>query len=236
MSKHVLLNNIDHKNMRVIVDRSMALGDNIMHAPVFPFEYRSAQADYPILFHKDENSGDWNSVALFGFERGENLFLSDSGWEQSYMPLSIERGPFLIGLQSGGQPVIHIDMDNPRISETDGQALFDEEGGNSDYLNRMAAVLDAIHQGVGQMRGFTAALEELELLEPLSVDIELNDKSKNRLVGFYAINEEKLAALPEDKLKGLQDHGFLMPIYMVLASLSQLKPLIDRKNAINSAF
>lgn len=236
MTNHVLLNNIDHGDLRVIADRSAALGDAMMYAPCFPFEFRRVQAHYPILFQQDPASGDVQAVALFGFERGENLFLSDAGWEPAYIPASVERQPFLIGLQSdpergGVQTVIHLDAGSPRVSRTRGVPLFLEHGGTTPFMDRIAAILEAVHAGVGEMRGFATALTDLGLLESLAVDIELDDGSKNRLVGFHAIDEDKVAALPGDKLHGLHAHGLLMPLYMALASLSQLKPLIDRKNA-----
>lgn len=230
MANHQLLNAEDHKDLRIITRRSAELGDAVMHAPVFPFEFRAVQAHYPILFHEDATSKDWSAVALMGFERGENLFLADDDWKEAYLPLTLERGPFLIGMQSEGKTVVHIDGDNPRLSTTDGEKLFDETGTNTAYLDRIAAVLQAIHEGVSEMRAFAAAMKDLDLLEDLTVDIELNDGSKNRLVGFSVLNEEKVLALPAEKLAGLQSHGFLMPMYMAMASLFQLRPLITRKN------
>ncbi|TNE66582.1 MAG: multidrug transporter [Alphaproteobacteria bacterium] len=234
MSKHELLNNIDHKDLRIITDRSAALGDNVMQAVVFPFEFRAVQAHYPILFFREGGSGKFYSVALFGFERGENLFLYPDGWDAGYVPLSIERQPFLIGMdRSGGETtqVVHIDMDSPRISKTEGVPVFLEQGGQTPYLERIAAILDGIHEGDRQNNAFIEALLAHGLLESLALDIQLNDGSQRRLAGFHAINEEKLAALDGAALGRLKEQGFLMPIYMALASLSQMNGLIARKNA-----
>ncbi|WP_161955527.1 SapC family protein, partial [Escherichia coli] len=73
-----LLDNISHKDLRVITERGAAWGDNVMSAPVTPDEFRSLQADYPILFQPD-GSGSFLPVALFGLEQGDNLFLSAKG-------------------------------------------------------------------------------------------------------------------------------------------------------------
>jgi hypothetical protein len=62
------------------------------------------------------------------------------------------------------------------------------------------------------------------------LDIELNDGSQNRLAGFYTINEERLAALTARPAGRLHEAGYLQAIYMAVASLSQFRVLIDRKN------
>lgn len=238
MANHALLNNVDHKNLKVITKRSADYGDNVMSTMTFADEFRSVQAHYPIFFHKRADTGRFQSVAIFGFEEGENLFLDDQCWDASYIPLTIERQPFLIGFQSvlGGasddrQTVIHIDMDSPRVSESEGEAVFKEHGGLTEYLNRMNSVLSSINDGVERDAAFVDALLEFELLESFTLDVELNDGSKYRMAGFYTINEEKLAALEGEALAKLNREGHLQPIYMALASLSNIRDLIERRNA-----
>ena len=51
------------------------------------------------------------------------------------------------------------------------------------------------------------------------------------MMGFYTINEDALFELDADALGGLNEKGFLLPIYMAIASLSNIRDLIDRKNA-----
>jgi len=94
----------------------------------------------------------------------------------------------------------------------------------------MASVLRAIHLGLEGARSFTAALLQHNLLESFVLDITLDDGSDNRLAGFYTIHEERLAALDGAALASLHAAGHLQAIYMVLASLSQFRALIDRKN------
>lgn len=237
MSNHVLLNNIAHKNVRVITDRSAKYGDDVMFATTFPLEFRSIQAYYPIFFHKNNKTGKFYAVALLGFKEKENLFLSENGWDASYIPLTIERQPFLIGFQqfqdegvTKKQRVIHIDMDNPRVNETDGEVLFMKHGGNTGYLDHMASVLEAIHYGYEKSEIFIDMLMELELLEPFLLDIQLNDGSNNQMQGFYTINEDKLGELSGDVLAKLNSLGYLQAIYMVVASHSNIRTLIDKKN------
>jgi len=236
MANHALLNNVEHKNLKIITTRSADLGDNVMSSTTFPKEFRSVQAHYPIFFHKQADTGQFQAAAVFGFEEGENLFLDENGWDASYVPLTIERQPFLIGFQSGtgsAEPktVIHVDMDSPRVSESEGEAVFLEHGGLSEFLRHINSVLHEIHEGFEGNQAFIDALLKHDLLETFTLDVELNDGSKYRMAGFYTINEEKLADLDGEALASLNHDGHLQPIYMVIASLSNIRNLIDRRNA-----
>ncbi len=235
MPNHVLLNNVDHRDLRIITERSAKYGDNVNFSVTFPGEFRHLQAYYPIVFSKAVDTGQFQPLALFGFEEDENLFLVESGWDATYIPLTIERQPFLIGFRGPGpdrEMVIHVDMDSPRISREEGEPVFLEHGGITDYLDRVNAMLSAIHGGMESNQPFVEALLENDLLESFTLDIELNDGSEHRLAGFYTINEDKLDELGGDALETLNAQGFLKAIYMVLASMSNFRLLIERKNAL----
>lgn len=233
MTHTVLLNNVDHKDLRIITDRSTRYGDDVMSAITFPSEFRSLQAHYPIVFQKAADGSTFQPMALFGFQEQENLFLGDTGWDATYVPLVIERQPFYIGV-SGEELMVHVDLDSPRISSTNGEAVFLTHGGSTEFLERMNSVLLAIHQGLQRTPSFIAALLAHDLLESFVCDIELNDGSQNRLAGFYTINEERLNGLGGLALEQLNQAGHLQAIYMVIASLSNFRALIERKNRLHA--
>jgi hypothetical protein len=233
MANHAPLNNVDHKNLRIVTTRGAAYGDAVMSALTFPAEFRDLQACYPIVFAQDGNGG-YDAVALLGFEQGENLFLGPDGWDAPALPLTVERQPFMIG-RGGDDLAVHIDLDSPRVRDggIEGEPLFLTYGGTSEYLERVSSVLRTIHEGLAASRAFVAALVELELLESFVLDVELDDGAQNRLAGFYTINEDRLAALSADQLARLHRDGYLHAIYMAVASLAQFRALIQRKNRAN---
>ena len=238
MANHALLNNVEHKDLKIITEHSATYGDNRMCSVVFPFEFKHVQADYPIFFHKNPETQEFTSVAMFGFEKDENLFLSEQGWDADYIPLMVQREPFLIGFQESNEngqtvknTVIHIDLDSPRVSYEKGTEVFLPHGGNSEYLSRISAVLKTIHDAKETTDKFMQKVTELELLEPFNVDVALSDGSNNRLTGYYTINEEKLYKLSGDTLEELNKTGMLMIMYMVVASLENIRGLASRKNA-----
>jgi hypothetical protein len=236
MPNHAILNNAQHKNLRVITERGPAWGDALMSALTFPAEFRDLQACYPIVFARNE-AGGYDALALFGFEQGENLFLGPNGWDAPVIPLAMQRQPFLIGRGDGDELSVHIDMDSPRVRDggVDGEALFLSYGGTSEYLEHAVSMLRTIHDGIDAARAFTEALSALELLEPFVFDVQLDTGVRHRLAGFHAINEERLSALSADQLAGLHRAGWLQPVYMSVASLSQFRALVARKNRSQAA-
>jgi len=234
MSKHEVLSSITHKELRIDTSSSVDLGDVIMSCITVPTEYRNIQNNYPILFQLDHDRDEFHSIALFGFEKGENLFIKDNAWEASYKPLAIEIVPFLIGMpkQDNVDAQIHIDINSPRVQSELGQRVFDDEGKATDYLEGVSKKLAKLHDGYKRNKAFIESLRQLELLEPFVLEIKLKDGSKNRLVGFHTINEQKLSELDGNALSELNKKGYLMPIYMAAASLSNFAVMVERKNAL----
>lgn len=234
MAKPVLLNNIDHKDLRIITRHARGLDDSHAYVQTFAGEFRLLQAHYPIIFRKQSEAHPYEPVALFGFETDENLFLEEDRWDAPTLPLLVERLPFLIG-REGDELMIHIDVDSPRISTTEGEPIFLPHGGMSPYLEHVNSMLLTIHEGMGSNAAFIEALEKHELLEGFALDITLDDGSQNRLAGFFTVNEERLAALDGAALDSLHKAGWLSAIYFQIASLSNFRALIDRKNARRAA-
>jgi hypothetical protein len=237
MGQHQIVNNVDHKDIKINTVRSKEFGDNIWYSLTFVEEFRAIQAYYPIFFQKDADTGQFVPVSLFGFQHEENLFLNDKGWDAGYIPLSVARQPFTIGTQKkvidGREQedrILALDMDNKRVNKDVGESLFLEFGGNSDYLDTIADMMETLHNGVNQNTNFIKCLTELDLLEPFTLDVQLNDGSQYQMIGFYTINEEKLEQLPAEKLADLVSSGYLKAIHMTMASQGNVAHLIRRKN------
>jgi hypothetical protein len=232
MSDHAILTAEAHRDLRVRTDRAAELGDGVMCCITVPTEFRRVQNEYPIFFRLNHERDSFTALAMFGFEQDENLFLENGGWDAHYRPLAIDIQPFLIGTSGDntGAKQVHIDMASPRLGGDEGVRLFDEDARPTPYLEAIADQLGALDEGYQASGDFFAALRRYDLLEPLSLEITLDDGSVNRLVGFHVIDEERLQALDAAALDELHAEGHLMPIFMALASLSNLTELIARKN------
>lgn len=223
--KNELLNNITHKDLRVITKRGAEWGDATMSCLATPDEFRNLQAHYPIVFQKDFE-GNFQPLALFGLQEGQNLFLGPNGWNAEYIPLVMQRAPFLIGIAETELKML-VDMNSPRISKgAEGEAVFLPQGGNSEFLDHSSSVLKTLHEGIEATPEFVKTLLAHDLLEPFVLDVERPDGTHGRLVGMHTINEERLAALDPKDIGLLHQADYLQPIYMVIASMSNLHALI----------
>ncbi|RYY01205.1 MAG: multidrug transporter [Gammaproteobacteria bacterium] len=238
MPPHALLNNIVHKDLKIITQRSALYGDDVAGSLIFPEEFTAVQREYPIFFQKDSLTNEFQAIALFGFQDNENLFLNDSGWTANYIPAVIEREPFLIGFQSSSDPeqaptpMIHIDMNSPRISKTDmGEAVFQQYGGNSAYIDRIGKILMLIHEGIAVSQAMFKTFSSLDLIESFALNITFNNGSEYKSNVYYTINQEKLFSLDDAVVGQLHKAGLLHYAYMVLASTNNIKTLIERKNS-----
>jgi len=239
MANNVLLNNVSHQNLKVIARFGAEYGDSVGSVLVFPTEFVELQKEYPILFRRNLDTQKYHATALLGLSQGENLFLNPdigSGWTANYIPASVAKGPFLIGFQSQDSgktqnTVIHVDLDHAKVSQQEGYPLFLEHGGNSPYLEHIVKVLNLIHQGIIVQDVMFDMFSELDLIEPVDIDIDLNNSEKYKLVGNYTINEEKLTALSGDQLEKLNKMGFLHLAYAVVTSLTNIRKLTEIKNS-----
>lgn len=236
-SKAVLLSNVEHKNLKVDSRHCASYGDNVNLALAFSAEFDDLHKEYPILFHKDSETSAFHAHAILGFDRDENLFLDDDGWSGNYVPAILARGPFLIGFQNQEidgkmrkEPVIHIDMDNPRVGVDDGQAVFLPFGGDTPYLENIMRTLQVIHQGAAFDKTLFSTLESMNLLEPVSIEITLSNIDKINFHNYYTVNKEKLSQLDGESLEKLNKSGVLSLVFFALSSLGNFQKLIALKN------
>jgi hypothetical protein len=126
--------------------------------------------------------------------------------------------------------VLSLDMDHPRVSTSEGQALFQPLGGRTPYLEEAATLLENIYAGNAHSKQFVATLKQHELIEQVTFDIQLADGSRNQLLGYSALDEEKVSELSGLTLEDFSRRGFLLPLFMVLASTANVRKLVELKN------
>jgi len=223
MTNVALLNNHDHRALRVQAGASARYGDNQRFVAVILGEFPHLVAHYPILLTKDQNTGAFFAGAMLGFDEGENLFLDERGME-TYRPLNLQRGPFF----TAGTEVA-IDLDSPRL-EAGGKPLFTEQGEPTQYLQSIMALFRDLKPGLEMTKTFVESLVGLKLVEPIDIDLAFDDGSKRKLTGLYTVNQQVLSALPDATVVELFRKGYLQLIYLMMASLKQVPVLARRKN------
>ena len=236
MANHDILDNKNHKDVKVITHFDDEFSEKINSALIFPNEIKAAQRDYPILFIKNPETGQFQSVVLLGLVAGENQYINN-GWQASYIPAMINKGPFIIGFEEKEEngekvklPIVAIDMDNPRVNKKSGEPIFLEDGQASPYLVQVNQSLKTLHEGSQLNQEMFAAFLKNDLIEPVALNIELNNGEKISLQGNYTLNEEKLSQLSGDALTELHSSGLLRVAYFITASLDNIQRLVDLKN------
>jgi len=245
MQKIEVLNNIAHEHLKVSAKFAAELGDNVVSTLTYLTEFSDVQKEYPILCRKHPETDEYQAIVFFGFEKDENLFLTNIdptsqkylGWNADYVPAVMARGPFSIGIHrevvNGSEiknAMVHVDVNHPKTKSEDGHMLFLENGGNSPYLNHISQTLEIINDGIHLTKLMFDAFNKHQLLEPVVLDIEFNNQSKLKISGFETINLNKLFQLKGKALEELNSSGFLQAAYFIVASMSNVRKLIDRKN------
>ena len=237
MSQYQSLNKERHRRLRIKSGCSAALGDAVMHVMTYPMEFRDVQGCYPILFTKDPGTGGFVAVALLGLEAGQNLFLQGDRWDATYIPVMVQRQPFLIatgGKDDDKPPVVSLDLEHPRVSPEEGEALFGDDGEPTLFLQQKIGLLEKLHRGLQHGSGFIETLLQHQLLVPVVLDLAFADGGKKTLQGYYCIAEERLYELRGDVLESLNRSGYLQPVFMAVASLSRVRDLIERRNRLRA--
>ncbi|HSF12804.1 MAG TPA: SapC family protein [Erythrobacter sp.] len=230
----VLLNNIDHQDVRVIARGGREFGDGVNQVMVFPTEFEQVQREFPIVLRPDVE-GRLRPVALLGLDRDENLFLGpEGGWQCDHVPVLLQRGPFAIAKVGGANdtPQVLIDPDHPRISQTEGEPLFLEHGGNAPMLDKMLGALQAAFVGNQLLDPMVDALQASGLLRPLGLELRVGPDHAYTISDALTVDRERLAALSGEELAALHRAGFLQSAFMIAASLGNLQRLVNRKAAL----
>ena len=223
MPNIAILNNQDHRTLRVQAGAAARYGDNQRFVPVIVGEFPHLAVHYPILLTKDQDTGAFFIGAMLGFDEGENLFLDGRGME-SYRPLNLQRGPFFT---AGSE--IAIDLDSPRIDQA-GRPLFTESGEPTQYLQSIMALFRELVPGLEVTKTFVQTLASLKLIEPIDIDLAFDDGSRRNLTGLYTINQAVLRSLPDASVLDLLRRDYLHAIYLMIASLKQVPVLARHKN------
>ena len=225
MTHIVVLNNLVHRTVRVQAEAAAKFGDNQRFVQVVVTEFSLLVTHYPILFSKDTDTGAFFCGAMLGIDEGENLFLKEGKGHEGYRPLNLQRAPFFV---SGDE--LAIDLDHPRIGADTGQALFNDRGEPTQYLESIKAAFQQLKPGIEMTKRFIETLLQLNLLEPVDIVLGFDDGTKRNLADLYTVNQDLLRMLPDASVLELFRRGYLQLIYLLIASLKQIPVLAKKKN------
>ncbi len=201
--------------------------------PLVAHEFARTATEYPIVFVKNNDSGEFQAVAMLGLEPGENLFVKDDVWQGGYLPHAATRYPLALvpNPQQQEQLLVAILEDSHLVSEEEGNALFDEKGEETEYLKARKESLIRYIEFSQVTTNFTKFLAEKELLIAQTLTLEIKGEKRD-INGIYLIDEKKLNELSDEEFLEIRKRGYLAPIYSFLTSMPQVNRLARLKAAL----
>jgi hypothetical protein len=222
-----------HKKLQPLTDYSIAKD---MHAVFLAAtEFPTAALSLPIIFvHSGESLADGKPmitpIALMGITTNENLYVDGTRWDAAYVPAFIRRFPFLTaGMPESDKAAVFVDASWPGFSDTDGEPLYAADGQPTPVLQRAIEFLQHFDMEQQRTRQFCLKVLELDVLKDMTLSATLHNGQELRIDGLLTVDEDKLNALPDATVVELHRSGMLMLLHVHLASLGNLKLLLDRK-------
>ncbi len=147
-------------------------------------------------------------------------------WQASYIPAVIRRYPFtLTPGGADGQFIVCLDEDSSLVSETEGAALFDEDGKPTQVIENVKRYLSELQQMEVSTREFCSFLAKHNMFTPLNLRVRETSGVKD-IAGCYVINEERLNNLSDELFLEIKNKRYLPALYAHLISLAQTERLV----------
>ena len=206
------------------MDKPFGFASTSNVVPLTVAEFPMAGLSYPIIFAGER----YQPLAVMGVGQGTNLYVgADGGFETgAYIPAYIRRYPFVLANdQTREQLVVCIDRAATMLGEDYDLAFFNGRGEPTDYTNGCIQFCNDFETEGRRTESFINLLKELDLFEISRSTYTPNNPDNTPgqpqpIAEYFAVSEEKLKALPPEKLQELVDNGALAQMYAHLMSLT----------------
>jgi hypothetical protein len=226
--KPVLLHRDTHRRVKVARSSSYAFARKANSLYLAGAEFAEAGKEFAIVFTR-VNGQKVVPVAMLGLRARENLFVdADARWTSSYVPAFVRRYPFVLSELQGGQLGVCIDEAYSGLNDPKGEALFDDKGGNTPFLQNALTFLEHYQQEYQRTDLFCQHLVSAGVLSEMNARADLVDGRSFTVNGLMVVDEKKLLALPDATALQLFRSGELHWISLHLASLTNLQGLVDK--------
>jgi hypothetical protein len=222
-----------HKDIKINLNHNFGHAKDIHLAAASLREYAQVASCMPIVLVKDPKTDTFHSVAMLGTEQGVNLYIKDGKWQGHCVPMNIQRYPFDVR-PDGDKLGVFLD-ENSELIATEGEAVFTEAGEPSPFLQNRQQLLSEMANSEMATQGFVKKLVELDLLDPIQLNVQYVSGQKRNITGMHAVSEKRLKELDEAVILELHKSGFLGAIYALLMSLGQLNRLVQLSSGGDAA-
>jgi len=189
--------------------------------PLTVTEFAAAALSYPIVFVGAAKQ----PVVAMGLRQNENLFIENGDFRpEAYLPAYVRRYPFVFANDdTQNRMILCIDRAAAFVGENAEIPLFNGDQ-PSDYVQNAMAFCTNFEEERLRTESFVKLLTDLDMFETREASFTPRNPDGTtgpvqKLAEYYAVSEDKLKALPAEKLAELRDNGALGQIYAHLVSL-----------------
>ena len=221
----VALNREQHKDLRFTALSDYSFTKDTNSVPLTGIEFFEASRDYPVVFSQDAE-GEYFPLALLSLMDGDHQLIDAAGkWDDVYIPAFIRRYPF--ALTDDG--TVCVDAQANHFADSEGKALFTDDGENSEALNNAITFLNHFDAQHKHTRAFCEAAKAADIFKPFNVQVMVEKDKPLRLEGLSIIDEEKLSKLSEEQVNDWFKKGWLAWSYAHMHSLGAIRRLVKRQ-------
>lgn len=225
MSQPVLLNFEKHGKLRLSNSKDFTRHKTENFVPVVFQEFYRLATEFPLVFVRNSQTGDFVPGAMMGLNKGTNLYCQTREWQPAFIPTSFTLTPLSVSRLDphSDEADIAIDEQSPLLSETVGEPLFQTDGLATDFLKKRIDHVVRVAQQSLQAVALCRYLAEKRLLTSLPLKLQYTENSpRYEVEGVFMIDEEALEKLSNEEFQELRERGLLPLIYSHLTSLQQI--------------
>jgi hypothetical protein len=210
-----------HQSLRMGKPLNLDFAKDLNSVPVAGIEFFEASRELPVLFTKN-SEGEFIPMVLLSLQpKGHNI---GDNWSGIYMPAFIRQYPFALA-----QGKVIFDKQAPQLQEKEGEALFNENGENTDFLNKLIEFLGNTEGHFKITRDYCQACASNDFFTPFKAQVKVGEARPMRLGNLFMIDQSKLNSLPDEQIKDWFRKGWLAWSYAHLHSLGAIPRLIKRE-------
>lgn len=195
--------------------------------PVVISEFHSLMFHYPIVFVKDQNTGEFTCSALLGVSADANLLdQCDLACDEG-LPLNIRRLPLVaVAPQEGEkQPLIGFNRASSGVNPDAGTGDYIFQDKSEKFELAVAALVELYH-GFELTENYVKKVLELDLVSKLHAEIRYANKPSLTLEGLYGVDPNKIALIGErdagSKDEFLEIASYVYAQYFSLSNMRKL--------------
>lgn len=217
-----LLNPVVHRALKLksAINFTPFRGEHVL--PVDAEEYPQLACEFPLVFVKNSETGQFESVALTGLVSGSNLYWQAGEWRATRVPRTIQNYPLTFQVDAGKLQLAVIAADMALDSQQ-GMPLYAADGSESAELSERRAQLLRHLQQLHLMREWVQRLVALDLLQAQVLQLQ----DGQQINGLYLLNQQRLNQLSPEQLKQCHQGNDMLLMMAHVLSLQHLARLVQ---------